>query len=182
MTFLLQITFFVAFFTLDVKRLEADRNGMLPCIIHRSYEPPARATDESRQSRIIDFVYSKIVLTLPGKLLIMSITLGITTVAAIGALQMQQWFDMNWFLPEGSYLQEFIHVRNAQFPSKGYPSMVVLGDLDYPAEFSRIIDFTNTLSNLSTIDHVESWPHDFVDFVMIYYEKSEYLLMIARKE
>ncbi|XP_011304845.1 patched domain-containing protein 3 [Fopius arisanus] len=169
-TFLLQITFFVAFFSLDVKRAESKRNGMFPCIIHKSYEPSIK-NRESRISRIINYIYSKIVLTLPGKLLVIGITLGITTAGVMGTLQLQQWFDMNWFLPEGSYLQEFISVRNAQFPNKGYPSMVILGDLDYHTELPKILDFTDTLKNLSTIDHVDSWPHDFSDFVRMYYEK-----------
>ncbi|XP_063995288.1 NPC intracellular cholesterol transporter 1-like [Diachasmimorpha longicaudata] len=170
-TFLLQITFFVAFFSLDVKRVESKRNGVFPCIIHPSYEPSISDSRERRVSRIIDYIYSKLVLTLPGKLVVLGITLAIASVATIGALQLQQWFDMNWFLPEGSYLHKYIAVRTAQFPNKGYPSMVILGDLDYHSELTRILDFTNTLGNLSTIDHVDSWPHHFADFLEIYYEK-----------
>ncbi len=38
--FLLQLSWFVAWFTLDQRRVEARRNGIVPCVVHKVWIPP----------------------------------------------------------------------------------------------------------------------------------------------
>ena len=39
--YLLQISWFVAWMSLDEKRISAGGDGLLPCIVHQDYKPPA---------------------------------------------------------------------------------------------------------------------------------------------
>lgn len=66
MTFIFVITFFVACFVLDQQRVESNRNGIIPCIEHRSYKP--NPWSQSRfTSRVFEYVYKNVILTNPGK-------------------------------------------------------------------------------------------------------------------
>lgn len=138
--------------------------------------PFLRIPSQALAWRIINWLYSTIVLTLPGKLIILIVTVAITTVAGFGASQLKQWFDPNWFLPKGSYLSDYIIVHNQQFPSRGYPAGVFIGEIDYIAEYSKIITLTEKFNNMSTIYRVETWPQDFAKFVDKYYAKGKKLI------
>lgn len=66
MMYLFVITFFVAVFTLDQRRVEQRRNGIFPCIRH----DPMTAKiwfDKKLMDRSLEFVYSKFILTPVGK-------------------------------------------------------------------------------------------------------------------
>ncbi len=39
--FLLQTSWFVAWLSIDQRRIEERRNGIVPCIVHEKFEPPA---------------------------------------------------------------------------------------------------------------------------------------------
>ncbi|ENN78668.1 hypothetical protein D910_12490 [Dendroctonus ponderosae] len=66
MTFVFVITFFMACFVLDQKRLESNRNGIIPCIEHPTYKPN-KCSQSRLTSRIFEYVYGNIILTTPGK-------------------------------------------------------------------------------------------------------------------
>lgn len=66
MMYLFVITFFVAVFTLDQRRVEQRRNGLLPCIVHDLMSAKIWF-DKKLMDRSLEFVYSKFVLTPFGK-------------------------------------------------------------------------------------------------------------------
>ncbi|XP_057324221.1 NPC1-like intracellular cholesterol transporter 1 [Microplitis mediator] len=170
-TFLLQVTFFVAVFTLDVRRIESKRNGVIPCIVHKNHQTPQVDPSKTISWRIFNWLYSKIVLTLSGKIFIILITASVTVIGGIGAYNLEQWFDPNWFLPKESYLSNYININDKQFPNRGNPAAIYIADIDYLNEFPKLITVTERLINMTTIiNSVESWPHDFADFVTLHYE------------
>ncbi|XP_015188505.1 PREDICTED: patched domain-containing protein 3-like [Polistes dominula] len=169
-TFLLQITFFVAFFTLDAKRIQQKRNGLIPCIVHENYVSKIVDPNETFSTKLIDRFYSKIVLTVPGKLSILLITIIAASVGAIGSYQLEQWFDPIWFLPKDSHLSNYIVARNQYFSHRGHSAYVFIGDIDYPSEFSKIMTLASNLKNLSSVEKVDSWPEDFAHFVQTFYQ------------
>lgn len=176
MTFLLQVTFFVAFFALDVKRVEKKRNGIVPCIVHEKYESSYLDPSDSISSRFIDFFYSKIILTIPGKIVVICVTIAIATFGILGYCQLEQWFDPEWFIPKDTYLSDFLTVKNERYSRRGHSGSVFIGDLNYHEEFPRIITLIDSLMNLTAIDHVEAWPHDFAKFVKIHFAKGKVML------
>lgn len=171
MTFLLQVTFFVAFFTLDVRRVESKRNGVIPCIVHRNYEPTIVDGGRTTSWRVIDFLYSKLLLTLPGKVTVILVTVVIAGFGILGSCGLEQWFDPEWFLPEGTYLSDYLVVKREEFPGQGHPATVFIGDVNYHEEFTRILALTESLQNMTAIDRVKPWPVDFASFVDMHYNK-----------
>lgn len=169
-TFLLQITFFVAFFTLDAKRIQQKRNGLIPCIVHENYVSKIVDPNETFTTKLIDRFYSKIVLTVPGKLTILLITIIAASVGAVGSYQLEQWFDPIWFLPKGTHLNDYIVTRNQYFSQRGQSAYVFIGDIDYPSEFSKIMTLVSNLKNLSSVEKVDSWPEEFANFVQEFYQ------------
>ncbi|XP_043499813.1 patched domain-containing protein 3-like [Polistes fuscatus] len=169
-TFLLQITFFVAFFTLDAKRIQQKRNGLIPCIVHENYISKIVDPNETFSTKLIERLYSKIVLTVPGKLTILLITIIAASVGAVGSYQLEQWFDPIWFLPKGTHLSDYIVARNQYFSQRGHSAYVFIGDINYPSEFSKIMTLASNLKNLSSVEKVDSWPEEFANFVQKFYQ------------
>lgn len=65
-TFIFVVTFFTACFALDQKRLESNRNGALPWIVHKDYEKN-KCSQRNISKCVFEWVYSKIIFTWPGK-------------------------------------------------------------------------------------------------------------------
>lgn len=169
-TFLLQITFFIACFTLDIQRMERKRNGMLPCIVHENFTPKSSDMSSAVSWKFINFLYSRIVLTTPGKIVVILITLVTMSISIMGSLRLQQWFDPVWLLPKESHLYQYLDIQSQTFSNQGFEAFVILGDdIDYPSEFPKIISLTEHLQNASFIQSIEPWPTNFAKFVSTYY-------------
>ncbi|XP_046483192.1 patched domain-containing protein 3 [Neodiprion pinetum] len=162
-TFLLQITFFVAFFTLDTKRIEAKRNGILPCIVHSVYQP--RTKNEDRISwRVTGFLYSRGILTRWGKPAVLVITAGIAAFGIYGSTRLEQHFDPEWFLPEGTYLAEYLDQFKQHYPEQGHEGFIFMGELDYVSNFPKILQLCETLKSLDILQNIDQWPVKFARF------------------
>ncbi|XP_011500202.1 PREDICTED: patched domain-containing protein 3-like [Ceratosolen solmsi marchali] len=164
-TFVLQVTFFVAFFTLDCKRIEMKRNGVLPCIGHENYPCPTVNTKESISCKLIDRLYTNVVFPLPGKIGILCITIVFATFGGIGSSRLEQWFDPVWFLPKESYLSEYLVVKGKEFPNVGDEVTVFISNADFVQEFPNILNLSMILQNASFTESVKNWPLDFIHFV-----------------
>lgn len=164
-TYFLQVTFFVAFFTLDCKRVEKKQNGVIPCIVHENYNPSNLESKPSISWRIIDRLYSKVILTLPGKISVVAITIIFATFGAVGSSRLEQWFDPVWFLPKDSYLSEYLIVKQNEFPKLGHEATVFMHEIDFVREFPKILNLSKTLKNATFVENVKDWPEDFLYFI-----------------
>ncbi|XP_076246094.1 patched domain-containing protein 3 isoform X2 [Calliopsis andreniformis] len=171
LTFLFQITFYVAFFTLDARRIESKRNSILPWIIHENFTEKFVSPQDESASKLITQLYSKIVLTTPGKIVIILVTIIAASVGTIGILQLQQWFDPAWFIPNSSYLSKYFNARRLEYPDRGYEAIILMGEFNYTAEYPKIVNFTENFANLSTVQTLNSWPKEFTKFVSNYFQK-----------
>lgn len=169
-TFLLQITFFIGCFTLDTKRIERKQNGMLPCIVHENFIPKPSDPSKALSWKFINALYSRVILTAPGKIVVIIITLVAMSIGIAGSLRLEQWFDPIWLLPKGSYLKQYLTINKEMFPRQGFEAFVLMGDnVNYTSEFSKIMSLTERLENTSFIQSVDPWPTDFGDFVSTYF-------------
>lgn len=171
LTFLFQITFYVAFFSIDARRIESKRNSILPCIVHENFEQKFISPQEELSAKLINKLYSNVVLTKLGKIMIVLITIVATSFGIMGTLKLEQWFDPDWFIPSHSYLSKYIDVRHTEYPEQGYEAMILMGEFNYTAEFPKLIKLVERFENLSTIQSIHSWPNDFAKFVLKYFQK-----------
>ncbi|XP_072743546.1 patched domain-containing protein 3 isoform X2 [Anoplolepis gracilipes] len=170
MTYLLQITFFIACFTLDAKRIEQKRNGILPCIVHENFTPKLSDPSNTFSWKFIHALYSRVILTMPGKIIVLIIAFTTMSISIVGVLRLKQGFDPSLLVPKGSYLDQYIIINNKKFSDQGFDAFVLTGDdIDYSSEFSKIISLTERLKNASFIQNVDPWPINFAKFVSTYY-------------
>lgn len=170
LTFLSQITFYVAFFSIDAQRIESKRNSVLPCIVHQNFTQKFISPQEELPAKLINKLYSNVILTIPGKIIIVLITIVAASAGIMGILKLQQWFDPAWFIPTHNYLSKYINVRRTEYPDHGYEAMILMGEFNYTAEIPKLINLAETFTNLSTIQTINSWPTDFRKFVLAYFQ------------
>ena len=66
MTFMFVITFFVAIFALDERRISQNRNSIVPCVIHEEHTKKLWC-EPNLTDRGIKWLYSNVILTKLGK-------------------------------------------------------------------------------------------------------------------
>ncbi|KPJ02850.1 Patched domain-containing protein 3 [Papilio xuthus] len=167
--FCYSVTFYVAAFTLDLKRIEQNRNGFLFCYTHK--KPIALAENKTKCHELFSGFYKYIVLTKPGKTIVILFTLIMTCFSIQSTLKLEQRFDPKWFIPESSYYREFISVYEYYYPEQGQDAMVFLGKINYNYEFSNILNIMEELGNSSYVMDVDPWIEGFYRYVLINYAR-----------
>jgi hypothetical protein len=122
----LQISWFVAFLTLDQKRIAAGRNGILPCLTHKDYQPP-QCWDFST---LFMSVYSKCLASWLFKAAVFLISLAFLGIGIWGTFSIRQKFDPILLLPSDSYLRKFVAAHDADFPANGWHAEVYMSEID----------------------------------------------------
>ncbi|XP_065087008.1 NPC intracellular cholesterol transporter 1-like [Ochlerotatus camptorhynchus] len=171
MMFFFVITFYVAIFTLDERRIAANRNSFIPWKIHDEKSTQLWC-QYNLMHRFIKFVYSNIILTKLGKTLIILGVICMTGLNIQSLLKLRQKFDPNWFIPEETYYSKYVVKTREQYPNNGYEGMLLLGNYNYTAELKELLKITHELENRTDILHsVDSWVEPFQDFVHTYYDQ-----------
>lgn len=181
MTYIFALTFFIAVFTLDERRIFARRNAVFPCIVHK--EETKLCFDKHLMDRFLKALYSKFFLTKGGKLLVLMTVVCTTGVSIKGMLNLEQKFDPNWFIPESTYLSKFLSEKKAMYPNMGYEAGIYMGRLNYSQELPKLIKMVEILENRTDILHnVNSWIEPFNNFVKIYFEKDMEMKQLTDKQ
>ncbi|XP_062553950.1 patched domain-containing protein 3-like [Armigeres subalbatus] len=170
MMFIFVITFYVAIFTLDERRIVSRRNSFIPWKIHDEKSTQLWC-QLNLMHRFIDFVYSKIILTPVGKILVIVAVISMTGLNIESLMKLRQKFDPNWFIPEETYYSKFIVKSREQYPNNGYEAMLLFGNYNYTAELKELLKITHELEKRTDILHsVDSWVEQFQDFVHTNYD------------
>lgn len=169
-TWCLAITFFIAIFTIDERRILANRNSFIPCIVHE----PAQTKlwcEPNLFNRMLSFVFKKI-LTKPGKIIVLMSTVCMTGFSLRGLMNLEQKFDPAWFIPTDTYLNKFIMEKRTLYPDQGYEAMILMGRLNYTEELSKIRDVIVEVENRTDLVHeITNWLMPFRDFVLLYHDQ-----------
>lgn len=88
-------TFFVALMSIDQRRIEEKRDGLLPCIKHKSVVTLKTKEGQSFSSKAFE-IYGSILMTTPAKIAAISISLIITGIACWGNVILEQKFVPAW--------------------------------------------------------------------------------------
>lgn len=161
-----QCTFFVAFMTLDQKRLESHRNGCCPCYQHKEYTPNVIARRNISQS--IFEAYGNFLMKKSTKIFLLIVTVALTGLGIWGNVLLEQKFDPTWFLPPDSYLANWFKANQEYFPFGGDRVTVWCHGLDYVNELERLDNLAKRLAEQTDIvDNVDSWTGHFINYVKI---------------
>ncbi|CAH2991710.1 unnamed protein product [Chilo suppressalis] len=167
--FCYSVTFYVAVFTLDVMRVESNRNGLIFCYKHS--KSISISKEDSIFQKIFSGFYKNIVFTTPGRTMIILFTLIMTGFSIESILHLEQKFDPKWFIPEDTYYKEFLDTHEYYYPEQGHTAMVFLGKMNYHHEFNKLFNLTQELSNQTYVAGVSDWIQPFVKYVSKNYNR-----------
>ena len=163
-TFIFQSTFFLAWFSLDQRRLEAGRNACCCCVRHNNFQV-SREERRSNLQRI--FKWLGLAITKPVvKLIVILITAGICSVGIWGNVLLRQEFDPTWFLPQETYLAKWFRFNKEFFPSEGELGTIYFNEVDLPRDIPKIENLADVLRGQSAIESADSWTSGYVQYVV----------------
>ncbi|CAG0885312.1 unnamed protein product [Darwinula stevensoni] len=170
--YVFQTSFFVAWFTLDQRRIEANRDGLLPCVKHRDWKPWACSQLRFGQIIFRDY-FSKFLLKTPVKIAVIFLTTVILALNIWGFINLRQEFDRTWFLPTSSYLYKFFDRTKEFFPGQGEKGSVFMGQLNYAMELENIDRLARGLrAQKESIQEVVVWTDDFLPWMQKHFNFS----------
>jgi len=169
--YIYQITFFLAWFSLDQRRVEDTRDGCICCWKKKDdWEPPACS-----KKSLFTSVFQKIafiLLKLPAKIIVLLITFSMLGLGIYGSATLERNFDYNEWIETGTYLRNYLEEKPVHFPDGGQASNLYFTDLNYAKDMENIGKLINEMVTMSNKEEknispnsVKSWFGSFVDFV-----------------
>lgn len=166
------ITFFIAIFTIDERRILSNRNSFVPCIIHDQAKTKLWS-DRHLFDRTLKFIFARGILTKPGKIIVLMSTICMTAFSVRGLLNLEQKFDPVWFIPSHTYLNQYITEKRKLYPDQGYEASILMGRLNYTNEFRHIHEMIANVENRTDLVHeITNWVMPFHEFVLTYHDKN----------
>ena len=168
--YLLQISWFVAWMSLDEKRIGAGGDGILPCIVHQDYQPPA--CSQTDYGQLIVKKYASLLSSALFKASVIIFTLGMFGFGIWGSVLIRQKFDPTLLLPSDSYLRDFLSVHDELYPNNGWTAYIYTSKFDH-TDLAKFEDLTNQLTELErTNTHLGGKSLDKVfAFLILNYSK-----------
>ena len=163
-----QCTFFVAWMSIDQRRVEASRNACCPCYKHRNWN--ANNRNRKDYSKTFFSAYSRFLTKTPTKLFVIVSTIVITGLAIWGNINLEQRFDPAWFLPQDTYLSKFVVAYKKYFPSGGDRVTLYCSGMDHVGEFEKLNKLaTDIRDQRDIVDSVDSWTFKFTEYYNRYF-------------
>ncbi|GFO48108.1 patched domain-containing protein 3 [Plakobranchus ocellatus] len=129
----LQAVFFTACLTFDLRRLQKQRDACCFCCVTRP--SPPYTPNQCSQRQFVPFAFkhglTKIITKLPFKIFTTVAAVSLLGVNIWGLVELEQYFDRNWFLPDDSYAKAFTVAEGNHFPQDGRAGYIYCGNLDY---------------------------------------------------
>lgn len=162
--FCYSVTFYVAVFTLDLRRIDSKRNGVLFCYQHKNDVP--LSTGNTVFQKNLEKFYKNVVFTKGGKFIVILFTLIMSGISIEAILKLEQRFDPRWFIPEDTYYKDFINAHELYYPEEGNPAMIFLGKMNYSSEFKNIYNMVQELRNETYVIDTVAWVEHFHGYVL----------------
>ena len=154
--YLLQVSWFVAWMSLDESRVIAGRNGLLPCIIHKQHQ-----LSKNQEKSPVSRIYSKMLSSLVFKVLTVIASVACLVLGVWGWSEMRQEFDITSLLPSDSYLRKWVHVYETDYQDNGYWDAEVysghLSHKDLSSIDKLVIDLETLRDEKLYLRDVDSW-------------------------
>ncbi|CAG0886016.1 unnamed protein product [Cyprideis torosa] len=168
-----QGTFFLAFFTLDQKRIEDRRDGFLFCSKVNSKWQPPKCSERQLMTEFFRDYFSYYLLKTPVKIFVIILTTLVLSVNLWGFTQLRQEFDRIWFLPTSSYLYKYFMVEKEYYPEAGEKGAIFFGRLNYTEDLPNIVALAEKLrAQKDIIAEVDSWTDEFIPWMNKYWNAS----------
>jgi len=104
--FILQISWFAAWMSLDEERIAAGRDGLVPCVVHDKDYRPSSCSQKEYGAMVME-KYCKCFSFILFKVVVIVVSLGFLVCGIWGTLHMEQKFDPINLLPSDSYARQW---------------------------------------------------------------------------
>ena len=168
--YFLQMTLFVAFVSLDDRRVDANRYDIVPCIKKTVGNSEHYEGKKSLQSFAL--TYYDFIMQTPVKYIIITIYIGMTVVSVIAVFKFPLGLNQQTTVTQSGDLVKYFKTQE-KYVDVGSPGYLVFYNIDYNnADNLALIDkMSDHLSTLSTVQPpVYSWYKDFQKFMDPYYK------------
>jgi len=179
----LQVTHFVAWFSLDVRRQKAHRDGCLCCYTHKNFQ-----SYEFSKGSLLNKAFAYIGILLTKKIvqaIILLLTGGFLVGGVWGALNLTQEYKPEWLLPPESEVAKWFSIKTEYFPSSGEPGYIFIKQIDIANEFAEIEDLVGQLASPDqnwNIEKIYPWHPAFRDYVNKFKKSDEPFEILIRNE
>ena len=154
--YLFQTTWFVAWMALDQIRVQQRRDGFIPFIVHKKWEPSAWS--DKNIGALVTTKFARLFELRIFQLFIILLTATLLSFGIWGSYEIKVEYDVGKLLPEGSYTKDFIEQKSIDFPVDGWGVNIYTEEISYTLEdFEKIDAMVSKLDNL-TRTHNE-WVH-----------------------
>lgn len=162
----LQVTHFVAWFSLDQRRQNSQRDGCICCYTHKNF----KSFEFSRRSFLNKlFAYIGVLLTNRIVQCIVMLMTGVFLVFGMwGTLSLTQEYQPEWLLPPESEVAQWFEMKNTHYPSGGEPGYIMIKQIDIAKEFDKFDEMVGRLRSPEqswNINKVQPWHTGFRDYV-----------------
>ena len=157
--FLLQVTWFIAWMSLDERRVAARRDGVLPCITHPEGSKGLSCIPQKKGGFSVASMYQMLLSSKVLMVLTCLLTAGLFGVGAWGWSRMRMKFDPVLLLPGDSYLREWLATQDTFYPDNGWTAEVYSETFDYTHldTIDRLVRGFEELQEKQTIREVSPW-------------------------
>ena len=131
-------TIFTALLSLDCKRIATGRNGLCPCYVHSIDSLEDSLEDKLSLSQKAFQFLSKLILSIPGSIVIFVVTATLFAIGIWGITELKQEFNPVWFLPPTSQIYSYFTINKEYFPSSGASVSVYITDINWDKDFDKI--------------------------------------------
>ena len=157
--FLLQVTWFIAWMTLDERRVASKRDGVLPCINHTEEDKGISCSPQKKSSFSLSSVYQRLLSSKMLMVFICLLTAGLFGVGAWGWSMMRVKFAIGLLLPRDNYLREFFITHDTFYPDNGWTPEVYSETFNYTHldTIDKLVTGLRVLEEKKTIREVNPW-------------------------
>jgi predicted RND superfamily exporter protein len=176
--FVFQLTIFLPVLLLDAKRADAKRYDMLCCLTskreHDFADPKggccvAACTGvKFPKNTLADVMarFARAIMSVPGKVVVLVAFGAIFSIGIVGASRIYADFRLEWFIPDGSYVNSFFDINDDYFAG-GTPFTVYTTEGDYFAQQRNLQELSSYLNKTNYIDQdedISDWSKAFFEY------------------
>lgn len=167
--YLLQSSWFVAWLSIDQRRISKKQDGLIPCcMVHQEFGNSSNKGQENWAKNCLSFC-ANLVRIKAFKVVVLVLTIGFISVGTLGTLRIRQHFDPVLLLPADTYLRQWIGVHQRHFPQDGWVADIYTGKLDPITDLEkidRLVTQLQTEAEKKTIlKGVDAWWTNFKTYL-----------------
>ena len=169
-TYVLQITWFTAWLSIDTIRISFRRDGCLPCCLQYPSDWKPIQCIKYDISETIMKTYSTILSSNIYRIAVVLVTATLFAFGLYGAITIKQEFDEVKMLPADSYLRKWFDAQKKLYPTIGTDAYIYTGELDPEIDLEEMDRLVKELQDLvekeKYITSVDSWWTEFKTFLL----------------